>query len=437
MSDDSRSKRQPFGERDDEEKKRPFGSRSRPKRASSRWGPYPDETPGEQSSDRLPHSPYQPGQSSGFSASSSTIDSLLGSDDDPSHLSWNTLLSDVDTSAAPSGAKHREANVEGWESPTRSERGGASSTQSGRPGRDLHLPDRSFLKRRRESQEIAAASYVADLPEEEEEEQTQVVIRFGIVFRSMGTILLAAAVVATLFTWWTPSAFLPPKMADQLAIAQATQASQQSVTHTAPERTIGIVSGHRGIYPPTGQLDPGAVCPDGLTEQQVNENVAKRVEVLLEREGYQVDLLDEFDARLRGYQALALVSIHADSCDYINDLATGFKVASFAYSTAPDADERLMACMTERYAAATGLSLHPSVTDDMTNYHNFQEIAPSTPGVVIEIGFLYLDRILLTERADAVAYGIFDGILCFLRNELPDGEATDLPLVEVTATPVP
>jgi N-acetylmuramoyl-L-alanine amidase len=302
----------------------------------------------------------------------------------------------------------------------------------------LRLPDRSFLKRRPESQEIAAASYVDDLlEEEEEEERTQVVIRFGVVFRSMATILLAAMVIATLFTWWTPNAFLPPDLADQLAIAQATQVSQQLVTQTIPERTIGVVSGHRGIYPPTGQPDPGAVCPDGLTEQQVNENVAKRVEVLLEREGYQVDLLDEFDARLRGYQALAVVSIHADSCEYINEQATGFKLASFAYSTAPEADGRLMTCLSERYAAATGLSLHPSVTNDMSNYHNFQEIAPSTPGVVIEIGFLYLDRILLTERADAVAYGIADGVLCFLRNEASAGEATELPLVEATATRVP
>ncbi|MBN1429354.1 MAG: N-acetylmuramoyl-L-alanine amidase [Anaerolineae bacterium] len=319
-------------------------------------------------------------------------------------------------------------------SPARPSQNSASVPQTRQADRGWHRPERPLLKRRSHPQEITAASYVSDLPEEEEE-RVEIVIRFGTVFRSMGVILLTAVVVATLLTWWTPNEFLPQKSADQLAIAHATQARQQLATHI-PERTIGIVSGHRGIYPSTGQLDPGAVCPDGLTEQQINENVAIKVKSLLEREDYQVDLLDEFDERLRSYHALAVVSIHADSCDYINDLATGFKIAGFAYSTVPDADARLVACLTDRYAAATGLPLHPSITDDMTNYHNFQELAPDTPGVVIEIGFLHLDRILLTERADAVAYGIADGILCFLRNELPAGESTET-LLETTATPVP
>lgn len=411
MSDDSQSTRRPFGERDDDEKQLPFGSRPRPAGASPRREPP-----------SFPSSPTDP---------------LLGEEYDPSGLSWETLLSDVDTPTAPPRPRYREEREPEPATPPQREQDNKPPQRPGRFGRGLHLPKQSFLKRRTRPQEIAAASYVEDLVDEDEPaERPQVVIRFGVVLRSMGIIVLTAVMLATLFSWWTPGAFLPAGAADQLAIAQATQARQQAITRTAPESTIGIVSGHRGIYPPTGLPDPGAVCPDGLTEQQVNENVAKLVVTLLQREGYQVDLLDEFDARLRGYRALAVVSIHSDSCAFINDQATGFKVASFAYSSAPQADAQLVACLNDRYAAATGLPLHPSITDDMTRYHNFQELATGTPGAVIEIGFLYLDRALLTGRADAIAYGVYDGILCFLRSELPTG-ATATPLTETTATPVP
>lgn len=81
---------------------------------------------------------------------------------------------------------------------------------------------------------------------------------------------------------------------------------------------MGIVSGHKGY-------DPGAVCPDGLTEAEVNYAIALEVTNLLARQGVQGDVLDEFDDRLTDYQADALVSIHADSCTIPG--ASGFKVA--------------------------------------------------------------------------------------------------------------
>jgi N-acetylmuramoyl-L-alanine amidase len=58
----------------------------------------------------------------------------------------------------------------------------------------------------------------------------------------------------------------------------------------------------------------------------------------------------------------------------------------------------------------------------MTQYHTFYEIAPTTPGAIIEIGFLNLDRALLTEQSDRVATGVSEGILCFLRDEPIAGE---------------
>ena len=119
---------------------------------------------------------------------------------------------------------------------------------------------------------------------------------------------------------------------------------------------------------------------DGLTEESVNLKIAELVRQNLNEAGYDVDLLQEIDPRLNGYQALALVSIHNDSCDYINDQATGFKVAAAVSTIYPEKATRLTACLTQRYQAATGLPFHyNSVTPDMTDYHAFREINSTPP----------------------------------------------------------
>ena len=175
---------------------------------------------------------------------------------------------------------------------------------------------------------------------------------------------------------------------------------------------VGLVSGHHGN-------DSGAVCNDGLTEAQVNYDIASRVATEIRQRGYRVDVLDEYDSRLNGYRALLLLSIHADSCDYINDEATGFKVAHVLDSKVPAQEDRLVKCLSENYAARTNMRFHEnSITRDMTAYHGFYEIAPDTPGAIIETGFLRLDRPILTQRADLVAQGIVDGLMCFLNVRL-------------------
>ncbi|MCE1255759.1 MAG: hypothetical protein LWX83_19690, partial [Anaerolineae bacterium] len=77
------------------------------------------------------------------------------------------------------------------------------------------------------------------------------------------------------------------------------------------------------------------------------------------------------------------------------------------------------ACLVDRYSTITNLPYHANtVTDDMSQYHAFGEIDPSTPAVIIETGFLNLDRQILTEHTDQVAEGVTAGILCFTRNEV-------------------
>jgi N-acetylmuramoyl-L-alanine amidase len=184
---------------------------------------------------------------------------------------------------------------------------------------------------------------------------------------------------------------------------------------------IGIVAGHWWLEEGGQQsLDVGAVCDEGtprqLTEVEINLDVAGRVVFELRKVGYQVDLLQEWDERLTGYQADALVSIHADACIYPE--ASGFKVARVTDSLVPEVEDRLVACLVRHYAARTGLSFHEgSITYDMLQNHTFYEIAPRTPGAIIEVGFMLADRALLTQRPDLVAQGIIDGIECFLRGE--------------------
>ena len=209
-----------------------------------------------------------------------------------------------------------------------------------------------------------------------------------------------------------PPADLPPPTGQSVAPPATMSANPQLPAATR----IGIVVGHWGS-------DTGAVCSDGLTEVEVNLGVAQHVVSGLQALGYQVDLLEELDPRLEGYQADALVSIHADSCvDYPNATppASGFKVASVEDSLVPEAEARLVACLAQCYAARTGMFFHAnSITYDMIYYHSFYEIDGQTPGAIIETGFMLNDRHLLTQRADLVAQGIVDGIVCFIEGDRP------------------
>jgi N-acetylmuramoyl-L-alanine amidase len=205
---------------------------------------------------------------------------------------------------------------------------------------------------------------------------------------------------------------------------QPAQAELPELTGALP---IGVVSGHAGPHPDSGLDDPGATCPDGLTEAEINAEIARGVVSGLEGAGFEALLLDEFDARLEGFRGAALVSIHADSCAAINEEATGFKVSA-ALDTAPDRSQRLVACMADRYGRVTDLRYHPnSVTLDMTEYHTFFEIDSLTPAAIVEVGFLFLDRDFLTKEPDKAARGIVDGLLCFINNEPATLPLSDLP----------
>jgi N-acetylmuramoyl-L-alanine amidase len=176
----------------------------------------------------------------------------------------------------------------------------------------------------------------------------------------------------------------------------------------AAGRRVALIAGHKGH-------DSGAVCPDGLTEQETVERIAEESADRLRRAGAEVLVFAEYDERLQGLVADTLVSIHADSC--ID--RSGFKVARSATSVIPDVEDRLVACLIKAYQADTGLAFDSnSITPDMTGYHAFKRVAPQTPGAIIETGFLGADQELLTQRPDLPARGIANGILCFLQSSV-------------------
>lgn len=180
----------------------------------------------------------------------------------------------------------------------------------------------------------------------------------------------------------------------------------QRLSQSARPTKIGIIAGHMGF-------DSGAVCDDGLTEVEININLAERLAARLQAAGIPVEILAEFDPRLAGYSATGLISIHADSCEEINELATGFKISGSPYTDS----SQLSICMEQQYQQVTQLPYHPnSITPHMTNYHAFRQIAPGTQAIIIEVGFMNLDRELLTDDADTVVEGLARGVLCFLES---------------------
>jgi N-acetylmuramoyl-L-alanine amidase len=234
-------------------------------------------------------------------------------------------------------------------------------------------------------------------------------------FHHVQNVLLVAFFLATFFTAFTPSGLFPATLTEKLAqsmLPEAQEVIDAVATMTPrPNLRIGIVAGHWGS-------DSGAVCADGLTEVEVNLDIATRVKETLVGMGYEVDLLKEFDPRLTGYRSSVLVSIHADSCEYVNDQARGYKVSAAVSTFYPENAARLTNCLRTRYGSATGLPYHAgSITSDMTSYHAFYEIHNETTAAIIETGFMNLDRQLLTEQPDLVAEGVSSGILCFVRNE--------------------
>ncbi len=244
----------------------------------------------------------------------------------------------------------------------------------------------------------------------------------GGFLRTALIILIAGGVASTIFTWFTSPEFLDQRVVSRLMVADSTNVpTVQPTALPTPNylQRIGVVSGHRGP-----QNDPGAVCPDGLTEASINFEVATRVVRALRGLGYSVDLLDEFDTRLDNYRAAVLVSIHTNTCRDFGERVSGFLVSKAAVRPSGGVDDLLAECIALHYGRIVGLERRFNLTRDMTDYHTFREIHPLTPAAIIELGFMKDDREILTTRQDDMAQALVEGVLCFLSPSTNDLLAT-------------
>jgi N-acetylmuramoyl-L-alanine amidase len=283
------------------------------------------------------------------------------------------------------------------------------------------------------------AQRVRRIKRRQEKRRQRRVSVLGGILRSFLVIIPSALLMATILSWWTDPEFLKPEVRAQMGAALIANAAPPTPTIIAPTpnwmRTIGIVSGHNGPGQDGVAVDPGAVCEDingnvTITEREINLNVATRVVTGLRELGYSVDLLDEFDPRLQNYQAELLVSIHANTCQDFGELVTGYLIAKAEARPEAGVDVLLVECIAKHYGYRTQLMRRFGLTKDMTDYHSFREIHPTTPAAIIELGFMLADQQLLTEQPDLMAQGIIDGIRCYLEPEfdiLPPPTATPPP----------
>jgi N-acetylmuramoyl-L-alanine amidase len=186
--------------------------------------------------------------------------------------------------------------------------------------------------------------------------------------------------------------------------------ARQGLVPSVWNKQVALISGHAGN-------DSGAICEDAdgqptIQEADVNAAVARLAAERLRQAGADVAILDEYDAKLEDLRADVMLSLHADSC--ID--ASGYKSSRYINSTIPQISDRLVACINQHYAAATGLSENVNtITENMTEYHAFRRIDPQTPAAILELGFLGGDNDLLANQQDLLARGVADGILCFLK----------------------
>ena len=241
--------------------------------------------------------------------------------------------------------------------------------------------------------------------------------RFNL-FKTVQTVAGAAFIMATLFTLWTPANLFSGEVLETLLLS-AENAEEVLIEPTPEEQPSAAVNGtyRIGIVAGHWDEDDGHVCNDGFREVWLNIRLATLVQQRLADTGIKIDLLKEKDELLTQYKGIALIAIHNDTCDFIDAEATGFKVAPIMRESYPEEVDLLLNCMIENYGAVTGLKYRPNeTTAHMTEYHNFFEVNSSTPIIIIEAGYLNLDREILTENSELIADGIASGIKCYLEN---------------------
>jgi N-acetylmuramoyl-L-alanine amidase len=189
----------------------------------------------------------------------------------------------------------------------------------------------------------------------------------------------------------------------------------------AGPRRIGIQAGHWQTEkaPPElwRLLTQTGTSWNGVTEVEINLDIADRIKTILEAKGFVVDVLPTTIPP--GYVADAFVALHGDGDGTGEN--SGFKMAFSSRRTPFEAE--LLDAIKASYGMATGLRYDETrIGRNMINYYaltwqrNKYATAPHTPSLVLEMGYVSndADRELMTEQPELVAGAIADGIVKFL-----------------------
>ncbi len=228
------------------------------------------------------------------------------------------------------------------------------------------------------------------------------------------SVLFTAAITATVLIYFTPGQDINKYLNEKQIESNEVYSEKMPTLLPNEQSRIGIVSGHWGY-------DSGHVCPpelNNIREVDVALRISTLVRDMLSNQGYTVDLFKEFDPKLKNYTGLALLSIHTDTCEFINNQASGFKVTSIGKVSYPVESTNLNNCLIDRFQRRTNLNyLGNTISSDPEEFYDFSEINEYTTAAIMEVGYLNLDYRTLTEKTDSVAKGIADGILCYINNE--------------------
>jgi N-acetylmuramoyl-L-alanine amidase len=194
---------------------------------------------------------------------------------------------------------------------------------------------------------------------------------------------------------------------------------------TGPRR-IGIQVGHWKTAEVPAELGTRITYQTGtswagITEVDVNMDIAKRIKAQLTARGYVVDIIPTTIPA--GYLADVFVALHTDG-DGTGE-KSGFKIAHG--SRRGPYEDKLVSLLRDEYGKATGLEWDAvGISRAMTAYFAFNwgryqhATAAHTPAAILEMGFLSNDddRALMVDKADLVATAIVTGIQRFL-DEVP------------------
>jgi hypothetical protein len=197
---------------------------------------------------------------------------------------------------------------------------------------------------------------------------------------------------------------------------------------------VGIQVGH---WPEAGAYS----CDKKVNEIDISLAVAEKIKNLLEDKGIVVDILQGYATSVHNYSASAFVSLHTDYCAGSN---SGYKVsrwkgvAGSGVNGSGDQSDLLVERLWTEYEKATGLPKDLSIghytpcfmtyyalnpidggpvcIGDGNNSTQIHGIDDSTPGAIIEMGWLSGDLQLMISQdgQNKMAAGIANGILAFL-----------------------